>query len=37
MDSRKEWFNAGEYKILPNEAGMMKTILPKKTPKAMQN
>lgn len=36
MDSRKEWFNAGEYKILPNEAGMMKTTLPKETPKVMK-
>lgn len=36
MDSRKEWFNVGEYKRLPNEAGMMKTSSPKETPKAMQ-
>ena len=36
MDSRKEWFNVGEYKQLPNEAGMLKTISPKETPKAMQ-
>ncbi len=36
MDSRKEWFNVGEYKKLPNEAGTMKTTLPKETPKAMQ-
>ena len=36
MDSRKEWFNVGEYKKLPNEAGMMKTTSPKETPKAMQ-
>lgn len=36
MDSRKEWFNVGEYKRLPNEAGMMKTTLPKETPKAMK-
>ena len=25
MDSRHEWFNVGEYKKLPNEAGGMKT------------
>ena len=36
MDSRKEWFNVGEYKKLPNEAGVMKTTSPKETPKAMQ-
>ena len=36
MDSRKEWFNVGEYKKLPNAAGTMKTTLPKETPKAMQ-
>ena len=36
MDSRKEWFNVGEYKKLPNEVGGMKTTLPKVTPKAMQ-
>ena len=36
MNSRKEWFNVGEYKKLPNEAGTMKTTLPKETPKAMQ-
>lgn len=29
MDSRKDWFNVGEYKKLPNEAGSMKTIEPK--------
>lgn len=28
-DSRKEWFNVGEYKKLPNEAGNMKTTEPK--------
>ena len=36
MDSRKEWFNVGEYKKLPNEAGMMKTASPNETPKEMQ-
>ncbi len=29
MDSRKDWFNVGEYKKLPNEAGSMKTTEPK--------
>ena len=29
MDSRKDWFNVGEYKKLPNEAGGMKTTEPK--------
>ena len=36
MDSRKEWFNVGDYKKLANEAGNMKTSLPKQTPKDMQ-
>lgn len=36
MDSRKEWFNVGEYKKLANEAGTMKTSTPKQTPKDMQ-
>jgi Fic family protein len=36
MDSRKEWFNVGEYKKLANEAGAMKTSSPKQTPKDMQ-
>ena len=36
MDSRKEWFNVGEYKKLANEAGSMKTSLPKQTPKDMK-
>lgn len=35
-DSRKEWFNVGEYKKVVNEAGDMKTTSPKETPKAMQ-
>ena len=35
MDSRKEWFNVGEYKKLPNEAGGMKSSGPKQTPKDM--
>ena len=36
MDSRKEWFNVGEYKKLANEAGTMRTSSPKQTPKDMQ-
>lgn len=36
MDSRKEWFNVGEYKKLANEAGTMQTSSPKQTPKDMQ-
>ena len=36
MDSRKEWFNVGEYKKLANEAGTMQTSTPKQTPKDMQ-
>lgn len=36
MDSRKEWFNVGEYKKLANEAGTMQTSLPKQTPKDIQ-
>lgn len=36
MDSRKEWFNVGDYKKLANEAGNMKTSAPKQTPKDMQ-
>lgn len=34
-DSRREWFNVGEYKKLANEAGGMKTSSPKQTPKDM--
>ena len=33
MDSRKDWFNVGEYKRLANEAGSMKTSSPKKSGK----
>lgn len=36
MDSRKDWFNVGEYKNLANEAGSMKTSTPKQTPKDME-
>lgn len=35
MDSRKDWFNVGDYKKMPNEAGNMKTSTPKQTPKDM--
>ena len=35
MDSKKEWFNVGEYKKLVNTAGTMKTSTPKQTPKDM--
>ena len=34
-DSRKVWFNVGDYKKLANEAGNMKTSLPKNVPKDM--
>ena len=34
-DSRKEWFNVGEYKKLANEAGNMQTSLPKNVAKDM--
>ena len=34
-DSIKEWFNVGEYKKLPNEAGSMKTTDPKNVEKDM--
>ena len=34
-DSRKEWFNVGEYKKLANEAGNIKTSLPKNVAKDM--
>lgn len=34
-DSRKEWFNVGEYKKLVNEAGNMQTTLPKNVAKDM--
>ena len=36
IDSRKEWFNVGEYKKLTNEAGSMKTSSPKQVAKDMQ-
>ena len=34
-DSRKKWFNVGEYKKLANEAGNMQTSLPKNVAKDM--
>lgn len=34
-DSRKEWFNVGEYKKLPNEAGNIKTTEPKNVARDM--
>lgn len=36
MDSRKDWFNVGEYKQVVNTAGSMKTSTPKQTPKDMR-
>lgn len=36
MDSRQSWFNVEEYKKIVNEAEVMKTTLPKETPKAMK-
>lgn len=36
MDSRKDWFNVGEYKKIANEAGSMKTSSPKQVAKDMQ-
>ena len=36
MDSRKEWFNVGEYKKLSNEARTVQTSSPKQTTKDMQ-
>ncbi len=35
MDSRKEWFNVGDYIKLANEAETMQTSTPKRTPKDM--
>ena len=35
-NSRTEWFNVGEYKKLANEAGNMKTTLPKNVGKDME-
>ncbi len=35
-DSRKDWFNVGDYKKLANEAGNMKTTLPKNVQKDMK-
>lgn len=33
LDSKKQWFKVGEYKKLANEAGSMKTTLPKNVQK----
>jgi len=35
LDSKKQWFMVGEYKKLANEAGSMKTTLPKNVQKEM--
>lgn len=35
-DSRKEWFNVGEYKRLPNEVGGLKTCEPEKVHQEMK-
>ena len=35
LESRKEWFNVGEYKKLANEAGNMQTTLPKNVQRDM--
>ncbi len=35
-DSRKEWFNVGEYKKMPNEVGGMNTALPEEVEIKMQ-
>ena len=35
-DSKREWFNVGEYKQLPNSVGDMKTVAPKDVQKSMQ-
>jgi Fic family protein len=35
-DSRKEWFNVGEYKKMPNEVGGNETCLPKDVPAQMK-
>ena len=36
-DSRKSWFNVGEFKALPNEVGGMNTVPPKDVKLAMDN
>lgn len=35
QDSMKDWFNVGEYKMLPNEVGGMDTCAPEKVHKEM--
>ena len=37
LDSRKEYFNVGDYKKVENEAGLVKTIAPKSVSKYMKN
>ena len=36
LDSRKDWFNVGQYKNLPNTVGDIKTTAPKDVEKDMQ-
>ena len=36
-DSQKSWFNVGDYKKLPNEAGMLETSEPEKVSQSMQH
>ena len=35
-DSRKDWFEVGDYKKLPNEVGGMNTTLPEEVPEKMK-
>lgn len=35
QDSMKDWFNVGEYKMLPNEVGGIETCAPEKVHKEM--
>lgn len=35
-DSKKDWFNVGDYKLLPNEVGGIDTCLPKQVGKQMK-
>lgn len=37
QDSMKDWFNVGEYKMLPNEVGGMETCAPKEVHKEMRS
>jgi len=36
-DSRKDWFNVGDYKKIPNEVGGKETTLPENVSKEMKN